>query len=83
MCAYAQFYREKAQVILTRIAHVISRQTIASDSILSTTSPDITGSAETTLSEIGLSGSATAREVIESAASSTQTKGIVTEHRSP
>ena len=69
-------------MILTGIVHVISRQTIASDSI-SITSPQITVSAESALSEIGLCGIEATRDVIISTKSSIYSKGIVTEHSSP
>ena len=76
-------YKEGAQVILTRIVYVISRQTIASDSICSTTSPGITVSADSALSEIGLSGIEATIDVIKTAMSSIPSKRIVTEYSSP
>ena len=70
-------------MILTRIVCVISKQTIASDSIRSATSPGITASAESALSEIGFSGIETTVEVIKVVLSSIHSKRIVPEHRSP
>ena len=77
-----QVYKAGAQVILTRTVCVISRQTIASDSICSITSPGITSSADSALSEIGFSGiEATIK--VKIAVSSIHSKRIVTEHSSP
>ena len=89
-CVNTQVYKEKAQVILTRIVHAISGLTIASDSICSlfictTTALGITASeeGEIALSEIGLSGSGATSGVLKSAVTSTQTKEIVIQHGSP
>ena len=79
-----QDYKKRAQVILTRIVHVISRQTIASDSICSMTRPRIAAcGGGNTLSEIGLSGIVATRDFIKTAKGCTHSKGIVTEHSSP
>ena len=81
---YTQDYKERAQVILTRIVHVISRQTIASDSIRSITCLGIAACGRgDTLSEIGLTGIVATRDVIKTAKGCTHSKGIATEHSSP
>ena len=68
-------------MILTRIICVISRLTIASDSICST-SPEITAPADSALSEIGFSGIEATIEV-NIALSSIPSKIIPTEYNGP